>query len=315
MTANAELYLIRSEEEFGSLAMPCSLFVCADGSEERSTAAAGKIPFAPGGRVLVFDFRLASGEPLGGQHRTATLNQNLGARPIRREVVRLYDTASLGALVEQEVRPDDVMWLDFTALPTPELAILLRQLFDRGKRDLIATYTFPVDYPPWRDDATRLYEPSGESVRALDGFGGLSEGRERLLVVQLGFEGERALGVTTELDAKPLPVLGFPPLRPGWDQRSRTENARLLLQSGGHVEMAPSDDVVGNRLLLDALARKHGPNFDMSIAPFGTKPQTVGAVLHALRRPATRIVYDFPSGVSTEYSTGVGQTLAYKLNL
>jgi hypothetical protein len=231
--------------------------------------------------------------------------------------VLLKDAAALGELF----RPGEGAYIDISGLSHHVWAPLLRVGLGRASW-LRAIYAEPTAYRrhPSPSSATVFHlSESFRGIYPLPGFARLTAPESEtstVLVTFLGFEGMRARHIAMTLDSFPrvVPVVGLP---------------------GFQLDL-PSFTVCGNREFLDDVRafadirfcrancpfrayqtltdiRTDNPACYMYIAPVGTKPHALGAVLFALDHPGdTELVYDHPVR-SKARSTGIEAIHVYDI--
>ena len=172
---------------------------------------------------------------------------------------------------------------------------------------LTYVYTEPQGYQrrPDRDKVGPfdLFDLSPRTMgpRPLSGFvnlGGPGR-RQSLFVPLLGFEGQRAMNVLNEIDpgpARTLPVIGLPGYQiefPAYtaycnqDFFERTESQRKW-------RSAPASDPFAVKSVLTQIRRDY-PQHYMYIAPIGTRPHALGALLYVQEAPELcEILFDRP---------------------
>ena len=167
------------------------------------------------------------------------------------------------------------------------------------------SYKFAIRSTPERAFETGLFDLSDRSrgVSPLPRFANLHgpelyEGRS-VFVPLLGFEGRRALNVLSGLDPTPpkiVPIVGVPGYRLEFPTYSVTCNEAFFsdTRSASKIRYAAANDPFEVR---DAL-REVGQDFPdtyMYVAPIGTRPHTVGALMFANEeRERAEILFDHP---------------------
>jgi hypothetical protein len=159
-----------------------------------------------------------------------------------------------------------------------------------------------------------------DGIEPLPGFARLSrsDNPERIFVPFLGFEGDRLQRVLE--DAQPdlqrtFPVVGMPGFRPEFSFYSLEGNAKALgtgyLHSQIHLAKANCPFDAFN--LLTRLQSESGAT-EVMIAPIGTKPHALGAILYAiLNYSDTIITYDHPVRAPRRTS-GEGRLCVYAVS-
>lgn len=216
-------------------------------------------------------------------------------------VVGFRDSAQLRTLVLQS---GPRMYLDITGLAHRSWAPLVRQALVEDVA-LTVLYVEPTSY-------RRSGSPTGasmfdlservEGIKPLPGFATLTrrQGEARTLFVPLlGFEGARLQFVLEH--AQPaadmvVPIVGLPAFRPEFVYNAYLGN-RLQLQLDSRVSRvryARANCPFSAFHELRQLAVDY-PGHRLQIAPIGTKPHGLGAILFALANPdRSEIIYDHP---------------------
>ncbi len=144
---------------------------------------------------------------------------------------------------------------------------------------------------------------SFESMTPLPGFSKLVDPDEEdqcLFVTMLGFEGSRPLRLLEPIEPKPeiIPIVGVPGFKLEYPTFAVTCNRDLLSSSSASAELRYAKASCPFEAY-DTLAKIHqdNPEHYMYIAPVGTKPHALGAILYAIDNPDfTEILYDHPVG-------------------
>nr|HEX4317155.1 hypothetical protein [Kofleriaceae bacterium] len=185
-----------------------------------------------------------------------------------------------------------------------------------------ATYVEPEEYKR---------HPSPTSVSQFDlsdGFGGVAplptfarlpgpvDESNSIFVALLGFEGTRARFVANSLDPVPTAyaLVGLPGFRPEYPQYALMSNEEFLAENKAHanVRYAAAGCPFECMDVLADIHREH-PGAYMYLAPVGTKPHALGAILYSLDNPQnTELMYDHPQR-KQDRTRGVGQMHIYSL--
>jgi hypothetical protein len=197
---------------------------------------------------------------------------------------------------------DGVMYLDITGLSHSVWAPLTAAAVRVGAH-LRAVYVEPLKY-------RRNALPSGAELFDLSkGFGGLAPlpGFARLddpdeddfyFIPLLGFEGRRfsyLLGEVAPAGDHVIPIVGVPGFQPEFVGYAYDGNRIPLLDSDAwhRVKYATANCPFSLFYELEAIAAAH-PSAVLKIAPIGTKPHGLGAVLFAIANPSAELLYDHP---------------------
>lgn len=197
--------------------------------------------------------------------------------------------------------PHQTLYLDITGLShhvwAPIVAVSLEI-----KRDVKVVYVEPVTYRysanPLQGNLFDLSE-SKDGIAPLPLFARLSQPRgvEATLVPLLGFEGSRLAYMIEEVDPEGhiFPVIGVPGFRPEYPFNSYLGNQDKLFHTGAwqNVRYARANCPFQLFYTLEDIAAG-GAKF-IKVAPIGTKPHALGAVLYCLATAdKAELVYDHP---------------------
>ena len=132
-------------------------------------------------------------------------------------------------------------------------------------------------------------------------------------VVLLGFEGGRFSALVQDYNPvkeKIVPVVGVPGYRIDYPYFSYWGNNVQLLRTGCWQKMkyAEANSIVDAYLMLKQIASdSHSEH--MVVAPIGTKPHAIGAILYALKHPdKVELLYDNPKR-NVHRTQGIGKVL------
>lgn len=143
--------------------------------------------------------------------------------------------------------------------------------------------------------------PRTMGPRPLSGFvnlGGPGR-RQSLFVPLLGFEGQRAMNVLNEIDpgpARTVPVIGVPGYQIEFPAYTAYCNQDFFesTESHGRWRSAPASDPFAVKSVLAGIRRDY-PDHYMYIAPIGTRPHALGALLYVREEPELcEVLFDRP---------------------
>ena len=193
--------------------------------------------------------------------------------------------------------------IDITGMDTNILAPLTRAAWDcAGEFDAI--YIEPESYArsqtPTEGELFDLSERI-EGIGPIPGFSRIrpDDGEAWILVPLLGFEGARLAHLVENiepLDGAIYPVVGVPGFQMEYPFNTYLGNKNVLVATRAWMNARYSKANCPFSLFycLEKLKRSR-PNAHMRIAPIGTKPHGLGAVIYSLSHPEnTELVYDFP---------------------
>lgn len=185
----------------------------------------------------------------------------------------------------------------------------LREKYSLRKFSII--YTEPERYKTGTKPSGEVILTEGlDRLESIPGYSGSSINSKDALIVQLGFEGKRALDVFYNINPEiSYAINGFPSYKPEWHKISLESNMRFLMESKAycHLFSAPALDPFETEKVIDLLNREiKTQGFNVVISPLGTKLQAFGAMLYALKDKETKVVYPFPSFFPADYSHKFG---------
>ncbi|KAF6242088.1 hypothetical protein C6988_10185 [Nitrosopumilus sp. b1] len=130
----------------------------------------------------------------------------------------------------------------------------------------------------------------------IPGFGS-HEGKKELLVILLGFEGNRSLEILNEITPyKTITINGFPSYLLDYKDQSIILNRDFLFQSGCKkaIKRASASDPFETYEVLETILKEH-PGYLLTIAPLGSKPMALGSLIFLLEHPdSSRAVFSYP---------------------
>lgn len=232
------------------------------------------------------------------------------------QVVGLTDYEKMAEMIGGE----DV-YIDVSGLPHSAWAPLLKAAM---------AYARSVRVMYFEPDAYRYHaSPSSVSpfdlsseflgVQPLPGFANLRGPKDdapTVFVPFLGFEGSRSRQVAMTLDPIPkvVPVVGLPGFKLQYPQWALACNQEFLEENSAQstVRYAAANCPFEAYGVLSEI-RRDNPNAYIYLAPIGTKPHAIGAVLFAIDNSHdTEIMFDHPVKTAGR-STGVGTINIYQI--
>ena len=208
-----------------------------------------------------------------------------------------------------------VIYIEVTGMSCRLAAPLMKCAILEGY-DVRVVYIEPKEYklPEFQKEGINqdLSECVG-GVMSLPGFTKLfrRSKSEPLFVTFLGFEGGRFTYIVNNQQPSfecIRPVIGLPgyrmeyPFVAYWGNRFSLRATR----SWEHVEYAEANSIVDSYLLLDKIWQENHKPY-MIVAPLGTKPHAIGAILYAIKNDArVELIYDNPIR-HVERTDGIGR--------
>jgi len=213
--------------------------------------------------------------------------------------VNLFETADLEALAN--AMDGGAVAVDLTSLEHRVWAPIMRALI-ACHDSVVAIYAEPNDYRKSDDLPGAVYDLStSRGIEPLPGFARLSRRAddEGHFAPLLGFEGARLGHVFDQEEVevrRTSPIVGSPGFRPEYPTYTYLAN-RDILETGrmdSRVEYAKAScPFEAYRALGRIHARTGGKH--LRVAPIGTKPHALGAVLYAIDNPTlVELIYDHP---------------------
>lgn len=209
--------------------------------------------------------------------------------------------------------------IDLTSLENRVWAPLVRALIGL-RADFIALYAEPDDYRKG-DLPGNVYDLSGgRGIEPLPGFAQISRRRndEGHFAPLLGFEGARLSHIYDQEEvevSRSFPVIGSPGFRIEYPAITYVANQSMLELAHMHqrVELAQASCPFEAYGALQRIRERVGDHH-LRVAPIGTKPHALGAILFAIANPAgTEIVYDHPKRTQGRTS-GTRRVYVYEIS-
>lgn len=211
--------------------------------------------------------------------------------------------------------------IDITTIVKWHLLIILKGLDLKNIiNDVRFFYTEPEDYE------TNLFQPLSFGIRKMFPIpmysGDYNFSKDTLLILLLGYEGNRALALLEEIDPTDcLLLIAKPAYHDDWEGRTEEMNKGIINIIGkSKIEYVDSrNPVLISRQLQTILGTPKYSKYNHIISPLGTKPQTLGLYLYLSHEPKnTVLIYGSPLRHNELfYSHGVGKSwiLPYKRNI
>lgn len=231
----------------------------------------------------------------------------------------LHQTRSEASIVDLIRRISGPIYLDVTGLSHATWAPILRGLVLAGTQHKLA-YTEPASYSRRHDLAGGFLYDLSESIQGIAPIPQFARLRpvpdaDSHLVALLGFEGARLVNILRDLETPEqsiATVLGLPGF--AWNHPFEALEGNMTALDAGAVAQrmryASAYCPFEAFYHIQDAARLSGKAWTR-IAPIGTKPHAIGAVLYALANPrSTELLYDHPVRAQKR-SIGAGRTHLY----
>lgn len=212
--------------------------------------------------------------------------------------VNLFESNQIRAFLESL---EGLIAVDLTSLEHRIWAPFIRSLVE-ADRQFIAMYAEPDDYRRSDDVPGAVYDLSTtRGIEPLPGFARLSRRSDEqgYFAPLLGFEGARLGHIfdQEEVDVvRTSPVIGMPGFRIEYPTYTYLANRDVLSldRMERRVEFARASCPFEAYRAIERI-HAHANGKHLRIAPIGTKPHALGAVLYAIRHASTvELIYDHP---------------------
>lgn len=212
--------------------------------------------------------------------------------------VNLFETAEIESILQSV---SGLIAVDLTSLENRVWAPLVRVLV-MTRQPFVALYAEPDDYRRSDDVPGMVYDLSrSRGIDPLPGFARVSRRSmdEGHFAPLLGFEGARLSHIFDQEDVEvpnSYPIIGSPGFRIEYPTITYLANRDTLGidRMDQRVELAQASCPFEAFRAIGRIHERIGEKY-LRIAPIGTKPHALGAILYAIRNVSrTEIVYDHP---------------------
>lgn len=228
--------------------------------------------------------------------------------------ISLHSTIQVNSLLSPY--KDSVIYIEVTGLSCRVAAPFMKYGMDRHL-EMRIVYAEPDTYRVKEFRKMGIHQDLCETVKGiapLPGLTNLLPHRESpLFVVLLGFEGGRFSQIIQDQNPdrdKITPVLGVPGYRINYPYISLWGNRNQIKNTGSwqNLKYAEANSIVDIYSMLKRLSYDNR-NPEMVVAPIGTKPHAIGAILYSIKHPdKVEIVYDNPKR-KVHRTDGIGKVL------
>ena len=184
--------------------------------------------------------------------------------------------------------------------------------------DIHVVYSEPAHYKIKEFKKVGFHKDLSEDVGDIYALPGMEKlitpRKEPLFVTLLGFEGGRLTFLIENQqpsDDNIRPVIGVPGYRPNYPYVTYLGNRFSLInhRCWQEVKYAEANSIVDAYMTLGQISRDNR-NPDMIVAPIGTKPHAIGAILYALKhQDKVELLYDNPPR-TVHRTDGIGKILS-----
>ena len=205
--------------------------------------------------------------------------------------------------------------IDITSLQHIVIACLLKKMLIEIKpARIFLTYVKPEAYI---QEDVHLYDFSKDfsSPMAIPGFASCSK-KDEILVPFLGFEGIRLKNIIGDDHYSDInPVVGFPSDDPIWQFETLKYCKDAIVEQNAQLKIrkCKADSIYDAYYELEKITSDYNDK-QIVIAPLGTRPHFVAAVVYALKhRRESRIIYDNAIEKSS-YTRGIRNIKVYHIS-
>jgi hypothetical protein len=236
----------------------------------------------------------------------------------------LRNSRSIQSLFDKYDSP--AVYLDTSGLNNRISASLLKNMVllnEKNKLEMNVIYAEPYAYKIERFRSEGVFNDLSEKIDGIEplpGFANIIPNTDDMkFVALLGFEGGRFTHLI-ELIQPPsdniIPVIGVPGFRIEYPFVALWGNRFPLKEtnSWGNIKYVAANSAVDVFLLLKKILNQTPGNTKITLAPIGTKPHAIGAILFAIKFPnRVEIVYDNPKRM-IKRTDGTGLIVVCNIN-
>ena len=216
-------------------------------------------------------------------------------------------------------------YLDVTTVGFVELLLVLRWFSKSKLNEISIFYAEPLKYKSrvnYMDDfGKHEFDLTSHSAgfKAVPGFTkAISTEEKASLIAVIGFERSR-LGQLIQQDegayiGKIFPIFGTPGFKVGWDKHSFLQSVETLKDRSRSPRFVTAYSAI-DILNCFELIKESLPNETIMVAPFGTKPLSLGAAIFLVNhREDVMLKFDHPTKKS-DSTEGVGEIHKYTVTV
>lgn len=225
-----------------------------------------------------------------------------------------------------DIYKSSVVYIDTSGLNNRISASLLNNAVKIDKQrglSIKIIYAEPYTYKIKNFKSEGVFNDLSEKIDGIEPLPGFAsiipDSGDMKFIALLGFEGGRFTHLIENIQP-PLddivPVIGVPGYRIEYPFVALWGNRQPLgdSKSWNNLKYVAANSLVDVFLLLTKIKNKSQPNTKIILAPIGTKPHAIGAILFAIKYPKqVEIVYDNPKRKKTR-TDGVGLVIECSIN-
>ncbi|MCK4981728.1 MAG: hypothetical protein KAS17_02330 [Victivallaceae bacterium] len=255
---------------------------------------------------------------IGLEESTKDVIKNISTK----EEFQLRSKAEMSQLLNNHKA--EIVYIDITGLNSRICASILKNIVEHADfNDVRVIYAEPELYKVKKFSSEGVFHDLSEKISGIDPLPGFASifpdnDREVYFVPLLGFEGGRFTHMREHIQPPGdniFPIIGVPGFRAEYPFVAYWGNRQPLKESDSwrKINFIPANSIVESFLLLKKI-HKNNPNCKLKIAPIGTKPHAIGAMLYAIHNPnETELIYDNPKR-KKQRTAGVGKVIECSVN-
>ena len=197
--------------------------------------------------------------------------------------------------------------IDLSVMVKPYFFLLVKHLSTMKTKRLGFIYTEPDHYEKLTQGTI--------ATKDIPSFSGRQTLRKKqALVVLLGFEGTRAVAANNEINPElTIPINGFPSFQPKFKDLSILNNKDLLMDEEifRNLRFAPASNPFETKIVLEELYKEYSDEYNITIAPLGSKPMALGACFFSIEHEESRVIYPYPLEYLPKSSKGWRKSWLY----
>jgi hypothetical protein len=229
----------------------------------------------------------------------------------------LHSSSSIKSLFEYF--KSSVIYIDVTGLNNRVSASLLKhclQKSDGASLNIRVIYAEPDTYEIGRFKSEGVFNDLSEQIEGIEplpGFASIIPDNidDIIFVALLGFEGGRFMHIVENIQPQRdsiIPIIGVPGFRLEYPFVAYWGNRRPIEETNTwrNISYVSANSIVDVYLFLSKLIKKH-PKKKIKVAPIGTKPHAIGAILFAIKYSSrVELIYDNPMR-KRKRTSGIGK--------
>lgn len=225
-----------------------------------------------------------------------------------------------------EYAESSIIYLDVTGLNNRISASLLKQCLienDDKSPNIHVVYAEPDTYKIGRFKSEGVFNDLSEQIEGIEPLPGFAsiipdDIDDIIFVALLGFEGGRFMHIIENIQPQRdniIPIIGVPGFRLEYPFVAYWGNRRPIEETNSwrNISYVSANSIVDVYLFLSKLIKKH-PDKKIKVAPIGTKPHAIGAILFAIKHSSkVELIYDNPMRKKRRTS-GIGKIVNCKVS-